>query len=132
MNYRPGQNKLLAIQGEILSIEDVKAFSDFCEATCANLFAYSPYQLHVDREQFLLFQDQADELKDGLGGAEVKVESLKELCRCLKELYSELMRNCWEAYTDGYDPRSESGKFMATQLIAVRMYNNRVKNEKMQ
>lgn len=131
-NYIPGPNNLVVLQDDFGNIENVRAFSDFCEATCVNLFAYSPFQLRIDREQFLLFQNKADELKERLKEADVSVKDLIEVCCCLKDVYLKLMNDCWEAYIESGDSRTESGKFVTTQHIEVRLYNNRVKRQEMQ
>lgn len=127
INYRTSEDSLIPIHN-ISCVEDVKTFSDFCEVTCHNLFACSPYQLHLDREEFLHFQRLADELKLMLGKEEACWEELRNLCEGLKFTYAKLMHSCWEAFVSNMESWSESGKFMSSQLISVALYNNRVKN----
>jgi hypothetical protein len=103
----------------IADLRCVKLFSEFCEATCDNLFAYSPYQLHLDREEFLHFQFLADELKNDLENGEVSFDELYKLCLGLNEVYVNLVCSCWAAYKYNNNKDGEPGKFVVRQIKIV-------------
>ena len=49
-NHKVMTNGLLPGAELVYDAETVRMFSAFCENTCSNLFAFSPYQLHLERE----------------------------------------------------------------------------------
>ena len=57
-------NSLIPETSSIKDIATAKMFSELCEDTCSNLFAFSPYQLQIEKDTFLRFQYLADELKN--------------------------------------------------------------------
>lgn len=104
---------------KVVSIESVRAFSKLCEATCANLFAFSPFQLNIDSEEFLLFQCLADELKERLATEDASIGTLCNLCVRLNHVYEKLISSCWEAFVENATLENDPGKFVVRQMVAV-------------
>ncbi len=127
MGYNQSTNVsgLLFDYCEINNVEAAKNFSDFCEATCNNLFAFSPYELHIDREEFFLFQVLADELKIGITSPAYIEEKMTKACSKLFFLYENLMRCCWEAFIENPDIKSDAGIFVVNQMQAVNKYEKK-------
>lgn len=103
-------------------VRDNKAarfYSLFCEETCSNLFAFSPYQLRIEREEFLNFQYLADELKSLVEDEEVSYADIAPLCRKLNSVYKSIVENCWEAFICNPDINADPGKFIVQQLVVV-------------
>ena len=126
-----GNNKvitsgLLPDVGLVKDFETVKMFSDLCEDTCSNLFAFSPYQLHIEREEFLHFQYLADELKSFVVDEGIKLETLRTLCKNLNSVYSGIMQGCWDAFVCNPDINGEPGKFIFQQQMTVDLFDRRV------
>lgn len=127
-------NKLKTITNGLIpanvKVEDAtmgSAFSEFCESTCSNLFAFSPYELHLGREEFLHFQFLADELKSVLAIEGCSVAELSSLCSRLMDIYVSLMESCWEAFLCDTDISGEPGKFVVLQMLTVEKYENAVR-----
>ena len=108
----------------VVGIESVRAFSKLCEDTCANLFAFSPFQLNIDSEDFLQFQCLADELKERLAGGETSIGTLCNLCARLNKVYEKLMCSCWDAFVENATLENEPGKFVVRQLVAVEEFTD--------
>ena len=113
---------LIPNTGKVESLPAAKAYSDFCEATCTNLFAFSPYQLHLDREEFLHYQFLADELKSMLADEDCPQKDALELCSKLAASYENLMHCCWEAFVCNTNINADPGKFIVVQMMAVEQY----------
>ena len=111
----------------VFDVETVRMFSTFCENTCSNLFAFSPFQLHLEREEFLHFQYLADELKSLLDEADTRYETYSSLCRELHSVYCTMMNSCWEAFVRNPDIHSDPGKFIVLQLVLVDEYDKTVR-----
>ena len=62
-NSKKMTNGILPEINKVNSIPGVLAYSVLCEATCSNLFAFSPFSLNIESEDFLHYQCLADELK---------------------------------------------------------------------
>ena len=107
-----------------------RMFSAFCENTCSNLFAFSPYQLHLEREEFLHFQYIADELKSLLDGDEVRFDDMQSLCNSLHSVYCAMMSKCWEAFVANPNINDDPGKFIVQQLVLVDEYEKKVRSYK--
>lgn len=107
----------------VRNLEIVKMFSEMCEGTCSNLFAFSPYQLHLEREEFLHFQYLADELKIYINSGECEFKTLRSLCESLNSVYLGMMQNCWDAFICNPDINGEPGKFILQQQITVNKFD---------
>lgn len=118
MNKEISSALLLPVE-EIDNLGCVELYSAFCEATCTNLFAYSPYQLHLDREEFLHFQFLADELKDDIEKGEVAFDELHKLCYNLNNVYVNMISCCWKAYQYNADKDGDPSKFIIRQIKIV-------------
>lgn len=118
MNKEISSALLLPIE-KVENLRCVELYSEFCEATCANLFAYSPYQLHLDREEFLHFQFLADELRDDIGKGEVPFDELYRLCCNLNDVYVNMLSCCWKAYEYNADKDGDPSKFVIQQIKTV-------------
>ena len=118
-NHKVMTDGLLPDFGLVCDIETVRMFSVLCERTCANLFAFSPYQLHLEREEFLHFQYIADELKSLVVCDDVSFESLVPLCKQLHSLYCAMMNDCWGAFVFNPDINADPGKLIVQQMMAV-------------
>ena len=70
-------NGILPEINKVNSIPGVLAYSVLCEATCSNLFAFSPFSLNIESEDFLHYQCLADELKGRISAGD---SSLGTLC----------------------------------------------------
>ena len=117
-------NSLLPDFNLVVNVETVRIFSDLCEDTCSNLFLYSPYQLHLGREEFLHFQNLADELREYvLNGSDISFEQLYSLCSDLNTVYRFIMQSCWDAFVCSPDIDAEPGKFILQQQVAVNKFN---------
>lgn len=125
VNYKIAEKDLMPVSGKLACAKDARAFSDFCEATCSNLFAFSPYNLQLDREAFLRFQEQADALKEMVGKEMVDMAELECLCGTLRNTYMCLIQGGWQAFAENAESGCDSGNFLAAQLMTVAMYNNR-------
>lgn len=124
--YMNGMNKnnefssaLLLPIDKIENFRCVELFSEFCEATCANLFAFSPYLLHLNREEFLHYQFLADELKDDIEKGEIPFEELYNLCCNLNDVYLNLASCCWEAYKYNENKERDPCGFIIRQIKNV-------------
>ena len=120
---------------ENIAIKDVataKMFSELCEETCSNLFAFSPYQLQIKKETFLRFQYLADELKNYTEQEDCPFDSIEDLCLKLNITYNELMICCWNAFIYDTDINSEPGKFIVSQLATVAKYEKNILSTKIQ
>ena len=117
--FRTITSGLLPDINMVTDLRSASLFSGFCEVTCSNLFAFSPYRLHLERKEFLHFQFLADELKEYLGKEDCETDFILGLCRKLYAVYSELMSCCWEAFTCNTDIDDDPGKFLLQQLFAV-------------
>lgn len=111
---------------EIDSIEGAASYSELCEATCSNIFAYSPYKLRIEREEFLHFQEYADALKEGLQ-KEITITEAVELCSELSVLYNSIIHRCWQAFVDSFQIDSEPGKFIIGQKLIVESFVKELK-----
>lgn len=125
VNYKIAEKDLMPVSGKLACVKDARDFSDFCEATCSNLFAFSPYNLQLDREAFLRFQEQADALKEMVGKEMVDMSELECLCGTLRNTYMCLIQGGWQAFAENAESGCDSGNFLAAQLMIVSMYNNR-------
>ena len=103
---------------EIDSLEVARKYSDFCEATYRNVIAFSPYQLTIDREDFLHFQEYADELLAELSHG-TTLDKVKSLYFELNALYKKLMQCCWSAFARYPRIDSEPGLFVVNQMQTV-------------
>lgn len=106
----------------VYDVETARIFSAFCEETCSNLFAFSPFQLHLEREEFLHFQYIADELKSLIADGEENYASFVPLCGRLHSVYCAMMTECWEAFVCNPDINADPGKFIVQQLVVVDRY----------
>ena len=122
-NHKVMTNGLLPAAELVYDVHTAGLFSTFCERTCFNLFAFSPYLLHLEREEFLHFQYIADELKSLLAGGDARFECLAPLCKELHSLYCAMMSSCWEAFTFNTDINADPGKFIVNQLMTVDEYD---------
>lgn len=113
----------------VKDIETAKMFSDLCEETCSNLFAFSPYQLQIDKDTFLRFQYLADELKIQLD-SEDEIDTLLTICCKLNTIYRELMNSCWNSFVYDTDIDSEPGKFIVLQLATMSKYEKNIVSTK--
>lgn len=116
-------------------IDDMKCvglFSEFCEGTCANLFAFSPYQLHLKREEFLHYQFLADELKDEISSGMSTFEKLYNLCCSLNAIYESMIGCCWEAFLYNNDMDCDPARFVVRQLVTVAEFNERLESSRKQ
>lgn len=113
----------------VKDIETAKMFSDLCEETCSNLFAFSPYQLQIDKDAFLRFQYLADELKIQLDG-EDEIDTLLTICSKLNTIYRELMNSCWSSFVYDTDIDSEPGKFIVLQLATMSKFEKNIVSTK--
>lgn len=129
-NHKVMTNGLLPGAELVYDAETVRMFSAFCENTCSNLFAFSPYQLHLEREEFLHFQYIADELKSLLDVDEVRLDDMLSLCNSLHSVYCAMMNNCWEAFVANPNINDDPGKFIVQQLVLVDEYEKRVRSYK--
>ena len=111
---------------KVTTIESVKAFSTLCEATCSNLFAFSPFILNIDSDEFLQFQRMADELKVHIQSNDVSLGILCNLCARINKVYEMLMNSCWEAFVVNANLESEPGKFVVRQLLIVEAFTDAV------
>lgn len=111
---------------KVTSVKSVKAFSALCEATCSNLFAFSPFVLNIDSDDFLQFQRMADELKERIAGNDVSLGILCNLCARINKVYERLMSCCWDAFVENSNLESEPGKFVVGQMVIVRDFNDSV------
>ncbi len=118
-------NVLLVSIDWIDDMECIVSFSEFCEATCANLFAFSPYQLHLRREEFLHYQFLADELKNEISGGMGTFEELYNLCSKLNTIYESMIGCCWDAFLYNNDVDSDPAKFVVRQLVTVAEFNEK-------
>lgn len=125
-NYNVTEKGLMPVSGKLACVKDARDFSDFCEATCSNLFAFSPYHLQLDCEAFLRFQEQADALKEMVGKKEASIKELESLCGNLRNTYIRLLQGGWQAFAENAELGCESGKFLSAQLMTVAKYNNRI------
>ena len=114
-NHKKMTSGILPDVNKVVSIESVRAFSKLCEATCANLFAFSPFQLNIDSEEFLLFQCLADELKERLAGEETSIGILCNLCVRLNQVYEKLISSCWKAFVEDATLENDPGKFVTVK-----------------
>ena len=128
--YKVMTGGLLPDAGLVFDIETIRMFSEFCEETCSNLFAFSPYQLHIEREAFLHFQYIADELESLLGTDDVQFAELAPLCANLHSVYCDMMNGCWDAFVYNADIHGEPGKFIVQQLVFVDAYEKKVREYK--
>lgn len=110
---------LLPDIGLVRNLETIRIFSEMCEETCSNLFAFSPYQLHLEREEFLHFQYLADELKLYIDNNDSEFKTLHSLCESLNSVYQGMMRSCWDAFVCNPDINGDPGKFILQQQITV-------------
>lgn len=124
--YKVMTGGLLPDAGLVFDIETIRMFSEFCEETCSNLFAFSPFQLHLDRELFLHFQYVADELKSLLGTDDVPFAELAPLCANLHSIYGNIMDDCWGAFVCNPEIDGEPGRFVIQQMVSVDSYEKRV------
>lgn len=124
-NYKAITTGLLIDFNGISDLQAARLFSDFCEVTCSNLFAFSPYQLHLEREEFLHFQFLADELKELIEHADVSVEELDAKCSRLKDVYHGMMNSCWQAFVCNPNIEDEPGRFIILQMMAVSNYEKK-------
>lgn len=128
MNYKIAEKDFMPVSKKLAYAKDARDFSEFCEATCSNLFAYSPYHLQLDREAFLDFQEQADALKDRIGEEEVDMDELECLCGNLRKTYMRLLQGGWQTFVKNAESGCDSGNFLAAQLMIVAKYNHRLNN----
>lgn len=129
-NYKVMTSGLLPAAELVYDLYTAGMFSAFCERTCSNLFAFSPYQLHLEREEFLHFQYVADELKSLLASDDVRFESIAPLCKELHSLYCAMMNSCWEAFVCYTDINADPGKFIVNQLMAVDDFDKTINSYK--
>ncbi|MBO7301079.1 MAG: hypothetical protein J6U58_00015 [Bacteroidaceae bacterium] len=108
------------------SLEDIKAFSILCEATCSNLFAFSPFSLNIESEEFLHYQSLADELKERISDGCSSFGILCNLCVRLNRVYEGLMNSCWNAFIEDSNIDGEPGKFIVEQMVIVRNFNDSI------
>lgn len=128
MEYNKSTNVtgLLFEFSEIKNVEDAKILSDFCENTCSNIFAFSPYELHIDRDDFFLFQVLSEDLKKGVNSSNVVDDKISKMCTKLFFLYENLMHCCWEAFLLNPDIKSDAGIFVVNQMRTVGEYEKRM------
>ncbi len=121
MEYNKSTNVtgLLFEFSEIKNVEDAKILSDFCENTCSNIFAFSPYELHINRDDFFLFQVLSEDLKKGVNSSNVLDDKIYKICTKLFFLYENLMHSCWEAFLLKPDIKSDAGIFVVNQMRTV-------------
>lgn len=121
MEYNKSTNVtgLLFEFSEIKNIEDAKILSDFCENTCSNIFAFSPYELRIDRDDFLLFQVLSEDLKEKVNSSSVLDDKISKICTKLFFLYENLMHCCWKAFLLNSDIKSDAGIFVVNQMCTV-------------
>lgn len=119
-------NGILPKIDKVNSIENIKAFSVLCEATCSNLFAYSPFLLNIDSEEFLQYQCLADELKERIGDNGCSFGTMCNICVRLNRLYERLMNSCWNSFVEDANIDGEPGKFIIRQMIVVKAFNDAV------
>lgn len=129
-NYKVMTSGLLPAAELVYDLYTAGMFSAFCERTCSNLFAFSPYQLHLEREEFLHFQYVADELKSLLASDDVRFESIAPLCKELHSFYCTMMNSCWEAFVCNTDINADPGKFIVNQLMAVDDFDKTINSYK--
>lgn len=118
-------NGLLISIDWIDDMKSIVSFSEFCEATCANLFAFSPYQLHLRREEFLRYQLLAYELKNKISSGMDTFEELYILCCKLNVIYESMTGCCWDAFLYNNDVDCDSATFVVRQLVAVAELNEK-------
>ena len=123
-------NSLIPETSSIKDIATAKMFSELCEDTCSNLFAFSPYQLQIEKDTFLRFQYLADELKNYIEEEDCSFDSIKAVCSKLNIIYKELMICCWNAFIYDTDINSEPGKFIVSQLATVSDYEKKLLSTK--
>ena len=119
-------NAILPDINRVTTPGGVRAFSVLCEATCSNLFAFSPFILNIDCDEFLQFQRMADELKVHIQGNDVSLGILCNLCARINNVYGMLMSSCWEAFVENANLESEPGKFVVRQLMIVEAFTHKV------
>lgn len=129
-NHKVMTGGMLPDAGLVCDVETAGMFSSFCEKTCSNLFAFSPFQLHLEREEFLHFQYLADELKSLISEGEACFEIYVPLCGDLYSVYCAMMDKCWEAFVCNPDINAEPGKFIVQQLVVVDEYEKSVRSYK--
>lgn len=125
-NHKVMTGGLLPDAGLVFDVETIRMFSEFCEETCSNLFAFSPFQLHLDRELFLHFQYIADELKSLLENGDAPFCVLALLCEDLYSIYGNMMDGCWGAFVCNPEIDGEPGRFVIQQMVSVDSYEKRV------
>lgn len=119
-------NAILPDINRVTTPGGVRAFSVLCEATCSNLFAFSPFILNIDSDDFLQFQHMADELKELIAGNDVTLGMLCNLCSRINKVYEKLMTSCWEAFVENSNLESEPGKFIVRQMIIVKDFTDAI------
>lgn len=120
MNTNAG---LIPYDFEVYEMDVVKRYSALCEATFKNVIGYSPYELMINKNDFLQFQNLADELKEGLS-KDISLADAQRLCKGLREVYAKLMASCWQAFVNS--PPSidgEPGRFIVNQMWSVSQFN---------
>ena len=123
-NNKKMTSGILPDVNKVNSIESVKAFSYLCEATCANLFAFSPFALNIEGEEFLQYQCLADELKKRIEEGGSSIGTLCNLCVRLNSIYVKLMTSCWNAFVEEANIDGDPGKFIVKQMVVVKDFND--------
>ena len=125
-NNKKMTSSILPNVNKVNSFETVKAFSVLCEATCSNLFTFSPFLLNIDSEEFLQFQHLADELKKRIADGDTSLGVLCNLCARLNKVYERLISSCWKAFVEDANLEKDPGKFVLQQLLVVKEFNDAV------
>ena len=125
-NHKKMTSGILPNVNKVNSVEGVKAFSRLCEDTCSNLFAYSPFLLNIDSEEFLQFQQMADELKKRIHDGETSLGVLCNLCARINKVYERLISSCWNAFVEDANLERDPGKFIVQQLLVVKVFTNSI------
>lgn len=123
-NSKKMTNGILPEINKVNSIPGVLAYSVLCEATCSNLFAFSPFSLNIESEDFLHYQCLADELKGRISAGDSSLGTLCNLCVRLDKIYEGLMSSCWNAFVEDANIDGDPGKFIVRQMVIVKEFND--------